>query len=128
MAQSATTVTTPNPTPPTNMSSTGATPPNPPNLTKNTYIDWLPDTDIFTTKGRWLIRRELESFLSDRSPEDIGQLCYYDLGFDCGYLSDYSCNAYQQVMTVQWAARRALEWLEGDRVYAWHSTETAVAA
>ena len=34
MAQSALTVTPPNPTPPTNMSCTGATPPNPPNYTK----------------------------------------------------------------------------------------------
>jgi len=39
MAQSALTVTTPNPTPPTNMSFTGATPPNVPNYTKNTYND-----------------------------------------------------------------------------------------
>jgi hypothetical protein len=39
MAQSALTVTTPSPTPPTNMSFTGATPPNPPNYTKNTYND-----------------------------------------------------------------------------------------
>jgi hypothetical protein len=37
MAQSALTVTTPNPTPPTNMSFTGATPPNVPNYTKLTY-------------------------------------------------------------------------------------------
>lgn len=48
MAQSSLTVTPPSPTPPTNMSCTGATPPNPPNYTKNTYIDWLPDTDIDT--------------------------------------------------------------------------------
>jgi hypothetical protein len=48
MAQSALTVTPPNPTPPTNMSCTGATPPNPPNFTKNTYIDWAPDTDFET--------------------------------------------------------------------------------
>jgi hypothetical protein len=39
MAQSALTVTTPNPTPPTNMAFTGATPPNVPNYTKNTYND-----------------------------------------------------------------------------------------
>ena len=39
MSQSALTVTTPNPTPPTNMSFTGATPPNVPNYTKNTYND-----------------------------------------------------------------------------------------
>src|SRR5262245_59910777 len=39
MAQSATTVTPPSPTPPTNMSCTGATSPNPPNYTKNTYND-----------------------------------------------------------------------------------------
>ena len=39
MAQSAATVTPPNPTPPTNMSFTGATPPNVPNYTKNTYND-----------------------------------------------------------------------------------------
>src|SRR4030095_16075876 len=39
MAQSALTVTPPNPTPPTNMGFTGATPPNPPNFTKNTYND-----------------------------------------------------------------------------------------
>jgi len=37
MAQSALTVTTPNPTPPTNMSFTGATGPNPPNYTKLSY-------------------------------------------------------------------------------------------
>src|SRR6187402_1394842 len=48
MAQSALTVTPPNPSPPTNMSCTGATPPNPPNYTKNTYIDWAPDTDFDT--------------------------------------------------------------------------------
>jgi hypothetical protein len=48
MAQSALTVTPPNPTPPTNQSCTGATPPNPPNYTKNTYIDWAPDTDFDT--------------------------------------------------------------------------------
>jgi hypothetical protein len=48
MAQSALTVTPPNPTPPTNMSCTGATPPNPPNYTKNTYIDYAPDTDFDT--------------------------------------------------------------------------------
>jgi len=30
------------------MSFSGATPPNPPNYTKNTYIDWLPDTDSDT--------------------------------------------------------------------------------
>ena len=48
MAQSALTVTPPSPTPPTNMSFTGATPPNPPNYSKNTYIDWLPDTDSDT--------------------------------------------------------------------------------
>jgi hypothetical protein len=41
MAQSALTVTTPNPTPPTNMSFTGATPPNAPNYTKNTYLNWV---------------------------------------------------------------------------------------
>ena len=39
MAQSATTVTPPSPSPPTNMSSTGASMPNPPNYTKNTYND-----------------------------------------------------------------------------------------
>jgi hypothetical protein len=44
MAQSALTVTPPNPTPPTNMSFTGATPPNPPNYTKTTYADWLDNT------------------------------------------------------------------------------------
>ena len=44
MAQSALTVTEPNPTPPTNMSCTGATPPNVPNYTKATYADWLDNT------------------------------------------------------------------------------------
>jgi hypothetical protein len=44
MAQSALTVTPPNPTPPTNMSFTGATPPNVPNYTKATYADWLDNT------------------------------------------------------------------------------------
>src|SRR5215831_2258793 len=39
MAQSALTVTPPNPTPPTNFSCTGASPPNPPNFTKHTYND-----------------------------------------------------------------------------------------
>ena len=39
MAQSALTVTPPNPTPPTNFTCTGATPPNVPNYTKNTYND-----------------------------------------------------------------------------------------
>src|SRR5262245_66584288 len=39
MAQSSTTVTASNPTPPTNFSCTGATPPNPPNYTKNTMGD-----------------------------------------------------------------------------------------
>jgi hypothetical protein len=39
MAQSALTVTPPNPTPPTNFSCTGVTGPNPPNYTKNTYND-----------------------------------------------------------------------------------------
>lgn len=39
MAQSAITVTPPNPTPPTNMSFTGVTGPNPPNYTKNSYIN-----------------------------------------------------------------------------------------
>jgi hypothetical protein len=39
MAQSAVTVTPPNPTPPTNFSFVGATGPNPPNYTKNTYND-----------------------------------------------------------------------------------------
>ena len=37
MAQSALTVTTPNPTPPTNMAFTGTTGPNPPNYRRNTY-------------------------------------------------------------------------------------------
>ena len=49
MAQSALTVTPPNPTPPTNMSCTGATPPNPPNYTKLTYEDYRPDTDFDTS-------------------------------------------------------------------------------
>jgi hypothetical protein len=48
MAHNPLTVTNPNPTPPTNFSVTGATPPNPPNFTKNTYIDWAPDTDFDT--------------------------------------------------------------------------------
>ena len=48
MAQSALTVTPPNPTPPTNMSCTGATPPNPPNYTKLTYADWLDNTKFDT--------------------------------------------------------------------------------
>ena len=48
MAQSALTVTPPNPTPPTNMSCTGATPPNPPNFTKLTYADYA-DNNIFNT-------------------------------------------------------------------------------
>ena len=39
MAQSALTVTTPNPTPPTNFSFTGATPPNPPNFTRQSYAN-----------------------------------------------------------------------------------------
>jgi hypothetical protein len=37
MAQSALTVTTPSPTPPTNMAFTGSTPPNPPNYSKLSY-------------------------------------------------------------------------------------------
>jgi hypothetical protein len=41
MAQSAVTVTTPNPTPPTNMACTGATPPNAPNYTKLTYLNYV---------------------------------------------------------------------------------------
>ena len=48
MAQSALTVTPPNPTPPTNMQFTGATPPNPPNYTKATYAD-MADNMIFNT-------------------------------------------------------------------------------
>ena len=48
MAHNNLTVTNTNPTPPTNMAFTGATPPNPPNYTKNTYIDWAPDTDFDT--------------------------------------------------------------------------------
>lgn len=39
MAQNALTVTTPNPTPPTNFACTGSTPPNVPNYTKATYAD-----------------------------------------------------------------------------------------
>jgi hypothetical protein len=41
MAQSAITVTPPNPTPPTNFANTGATPPNPPNYTKLTYLNYV---------------------------------------------------------------------------------------
>jgi hypothetical protein len=41
MAQSALTVTTPNPTPPTNFGFTGATPPNAPNYTKLTYTNYV---------------------------------------------------------------------------------------
>ena len=48
MAQSALTVTPPNPTPPTNMQFTGATPPNPPNYTKATYADWIDNTKFDT--------------------------------------------------------------------------------
>jgi len=48
MAQSALTVTPPNPTPPTNMQFTGATPPNPPNYTKATYAD-MADNMIFNS-------------------------------------------------------------------------------
>jgi hypothetical protein len=48
MAQSALTVTPPNPTPPTNFGFTGATPPNPPNYTKLTYADWLDNTKFDT--------------------------------------------------------------------------------
>lgn len=50
MAQSAATVTPPNPTPPTNLSCTGSTPPNPPNYTKNTYAEvdnWGTGTNSF---------------------------------------------------------------------------------
>jgi hypothetical protein len=49
MAQSALTVTTPNPTPPTNFGNTGSTPPNPPNYTKLTYADWQDNTRFDTT-------------------------------------------------------------------------------
>ena len=49
MAHNPLTVTNTNPTPPTNMACTGATPPNPPNYTKNTYIDYAPDTDFDTS-------------------------------------------------------------------------------
>jgi len=49
MAQSALTVTPPNPTPPTNFGFTGATPPNPPNFTKLTYADWLDNTKFDTS-------------------------------------------------------------------------------
>lgn len=45
MAQSALTVTPPNPTPPTNFACTGATPPNPPNYTRRTVG---PPPDIIT--------------------------------------------------------------------------------
>lgn len=41
MAQSALTVTAPNPTPPTNFGSTGTTAPNPPNYTKLTYQNYV---------------------------------------------------------------------------------------
>lgn len=41
MAQSALTVTTPSPTPPTNLACTGVTGPNPPNLTRQTYTNWV---------------------------------------------------------------------------------------
>jgi hypothetical protein len=49
MAQSALTVTAPNPTPPTNYGNTGATPPNPPNYTKLTYADWQDNTKFDTS-------------------------------------------------------------------------------
>jgi hypothetical protein len=48
MAQSALTVTPPNPTPPTNFGSTGTTAPNPPNFTKLTYADWADNTKFDT--------------------------------------------------------------------------------
>jgi len=48
MAQSEATVTTPSPTPPTNMSFTGTTGPNPPNYSKNLYIDYA-DNSIINT-------------------------------------------------------------------------------
>jgi len=48
MAQSALTVTPPNPTPPTNFSCTGATPPNPPNFTKTTMADYYDNTKFDT--------------------------------------------------------------------------------
>jgi hypothetical protein len=48
MAQSTLTVTTPSPTPPTNMSCTGATPPNVPNYTKATMADWYDNTKFDT--------------------------------------------------------------------------------
>jgi len=48
MAQSQLTVTTPSPTPPTNMQFTGATPPNVPNYTKATMADWYDNTKFDT--------------------------------------------------------------------------------
>jgi hypothetical protein len=50
MAQSALTVTPPNPTPPTNMQCTGATGPNPPNFTKVNYAEMYGDLDA---NGNW---------------------------------------------------------------------------
>jgi hypothetical protein len=51
MAQSALTVTPPNPTPPTNMVFVGATPPNPPNYTKVTYADPIANPPPFYDDG-----------------------------------------------------------------------------
>jgi hypothetical protein len=50
MAQSALTVTPPNPTPPTNFSCTGATGPNPPNYSKTHYLEPFGDVDA---NGNW---------------------------------------------------------------------------
>src|SRR4051812_34388674 len=58
MAQSALTVTPPNPTPPTNFSSTGTTGPNPPNFIKTHYAE------PFGARGA-------KGFLTDETPPGV---------------------------------------------------------
>lgn len=88
------------------------------------------DTDIFSAKYRRFLLLALSNWIYESSPDQIAQFTYHDLRLDdFGYATDYTFRDYQQVLTIQWAARRALEWLEGERVYAWyHPADLAVAA
>ena len=75
--------------------------------------------DIFRSAYRSQLKDDLEGRLSNAGADHAAELCG-KLGLD-DYYGAYRWTYHDlaQITAVSWGAKRALGWLEGERVYAW---------
>lgn len=85
---------------------------------RDRFADHLPVEAIYTARGRAEIKAELNAWLEDAPPDDVGAFCYSDMDFECGYSTCWDFQALQQIECIRLGAEMALATLTAERAEA----------